>query len=62
VISDVYRFITCLQTDINDTDCGTSWNELYVFFKETCLHILSDVSFLILLNINRQYNCFMDII
>jgi len=30
VISDVYRFITCLQIDINDTDCGNSWNELYV--------------------------------
>jgi hypothetical protein len=24
------------------------------FFEDTCLHILSDVFFLILLNINRQ--------
>jgi hypothetical protein len=30
VISDVNRFITYLQTDINDTDCGNSRNELYV--------------------------------
>jgi len=41
---------------------GMNCMSLDDFFKETCLHILSDVSFLILLNISRQYNCFMDII
>jgi hypothetical protein len=41
---------------------GMNCMSLDDFFKETCLHILSDVSFLILLNISRQYSCFMDII
>jgi len=41
---------------------GMNYMSVDDFFKETCLHLLSDVSFLILLNINRQYNCFMGII
>jgi hypothetical protein len=45
-----------------EASLGMNYMSVDDFFKETCLHMLSDVSFLILLNINRQYNCFMGII
>jgi hypothetical protein len=64
MISDVYTFIICLLTNImtlTEATLGMNFMSVDDFFKETCLHMLSDVSFLILLNINRQYNCFMDI-